>query len=106
MNRKTRSVDELAKKWMKDPEFKVEYDALEEEFALASALIDARSQSDLTQEQIAERMGTSRTAVVRLEGGRANPSIKTLQRYAQATGTKLRIQFEPENGLSKPRPAL
>ena len=94
MSRKTKRVDELAKDWMKDPEFRAEYEALEEEFTIAEALIDARAKADLTQEQIADRMGTSRTAVVRLEGGRANPSIKTLQRFAAATGTKLRITFD------------
>jgi len=78
---------------MKDPEFRLEYDALEEEFALARALIEARANSELTQEQIAERMGTSRTAVARLESGRANPSLKTLKRYAEATGSKLHISF-------------
>ncbi len=93
MTRKTRKVSELAAQWMADPAFRAEYAALEEEFAIADALIEARA--GLTQEQVAERMGTSRTAVVRLEGGRGNPSLKTLQRYAAATGTKLRINFDP-----------
>lgn len=89
-------IDEVHAKWLKNPKYQAEYDALEDEFALAAALIDARTKSALTQEQIAERMGTSRTAVVRLLGGTANPSVKTLQRYAHATGTKLRITFEPD----------
>ncbi len=54
---------------MRDPEFRAEYDALAEEFALVEALIKARAHTNLTQDQIAERMGTSRTAVVRLESG-------------------------------------
>jgi DNA-binding XRE family transcriptional regulator len=94
MTKKTIPVSELAKEWLKDPEFVKEYEALEEEFVLAAALIDARSQSNLTQDQIAERMGTSRTAVVRLEGGKGNPSLNTLRRFADATGTKLRVSFE------------
>jgi DNA-binding XRE family transcriptional regulator len=94
MTKKTIPVSELAKEWLKDPEFVKEYEALEEEFVLAAALIDARSQSNLTQDQIAERMGTSRTAVVRLEGGKGNPSLSTLRRFAEATGTKLRVSFE------------
>lgn len=88
-------LEDLHQEWMKDPNYRAEYDALEGEFTLASALIDARAKSDLTQEQIAQRMGTSRTAIARLEGGKANPSVKTLRRYAEATGTKLRIEFEP-----------
>ena len=96
MSRKTKPVSELAEEWLKDPEFVREHEALEEEFSLVEALIDARSRSNLTQEQIAERMGTSRTAVVRLEGGKSNPSLNTLRRFAEATGTRLRVSFEPE----------
>ena len=50
MNRKFIPVDEAARDWMKDPEFRAEYDALEEEFALASALIRARGAAHMTQE--------------------------------------------------------
>ena len=87
---------DLGKEWMSDPEFRAEYDALAEEFALAEALVDARANTNLTQDQIAERMGTSRTAVVRLESGRGNPSLRTLRRYAEATGTRLRLSFVPQ----------
>jgi transcriptional regulator with XRE-family HTH domain len=73
-----------------------EYGALEEEFALVEALIKARGGSNLTQDQVAERMGTSRTAVARLEGGSGNPSLSTLRRYAEATGTRLKVSFEPQ----------
>ena len=93
MTQTTMPVDNLIDEWMQDTEFKAEYDALEAEFDLARALIDARSNCQLTQEQIAERMGTSRTTVARLESGKANPSLKTLQRYADATGSKLEIRF-------------
>jgi transcriptional regulator with XRE-family HTH domain len=85
----------LHKKWMKDPEYRKEYDGLEEEFALASALIEARSRAGLTQEELAERMDTSQSAIARMESGRATPSGTTLKRFAQATGTRLRISFEP-----------
>jgi len=98
MTKKTIPVSELAKEWLKDPEFVKEYEALEEEFVLAGALIDARAKSNLTQDQIAERMGTSRTAVVRLEGGKGNPSLNTLRRFADATGTKLRVSFDAPSG--------
>jgi len=77
----------------KDPEYVTEYEALEEEFALIEALIEARTKADLTQQQVAERMHTSQSYVAKLEGGRINPSINALRRYAKATGTKLRFQF-------------
>lgn len=81
---------------MKNPEFRAAYDALGEEFALANALITARGQADMTQEQVAAAMGTTQTAVARMESGRAMPSTRTLERFAKATGTRLRISFEPE----------
>jgi transcriptional regulator with XRE-family HTH domain len=87
-------IRDLHAEWMKDPEYRKEYEALDEEFALIKALIDARVAAGLTQEQLAERMETSQSAIARLESGRAVPSGKTLMRFARATGTKLRISFE------------
>ena len=88
-------VRDLHMEWMKDPEYRREYEALEEEFSLMRALIEARIGAGLTQEQLAERMETSQSAIARLESGRSLPSGRTLQRFAEATGTKLRISFEP-----------
>jgi DNA-binding XRE family transcriptional regulator len=96
MTRKFIPVEEAAKEWFKDPEFQAEYAALEEEFALAEALIKARASADMTQEQVAEAMGTTQTAVARMESGHM-PSTRTLQRFAKATGTHLHISFEPAN---------
>jgi ribosome-binding protein aMBF1 (putative translation factor) len=90
------AMREIAEEWLKDPEFRAEYEALEPEFALASALIEARSRAGMTQEQVARAMGTTQAVIARLEGGRANPSTRTLERFAKATGTRLRIRFEPD----------
>ncbi len=95
MSRKYIPVSELFDERMKDPKFKRAYDALKEEFALAAALIDARGHAKLSQEDVADRMKTSQQTVSRLEGGRANPSVRTLQRFAKATGTRLKISFDP-----------
>jgi ribosome-binding protein aMBF1 (putative translation factor) len=89
-------VDEWAKEKMKSPEFKAAYDALEDEFALASAMIEARSHADMTQEDVAKAMGTTQAVVARLESGKTMPSTRTLERYAKATGTRLCISFKPE----------
>lgn len=101
MIRKFIPVEEVAKDWFKDPEFVAEYDALEEEFALAEALIKARGAADMTQEDVAQAMGTTQTVIARLESGRQMPSTRTLQRFAQATGSRLRISFEPAKRSSK-----
>jgi len=90
------TVDTLHKKWMKSPDYQREYKALEEEFSLTSALIEARSRAGLTQEQVARRMKTTQAVVARLEGGGSMPSTRTLEKYAKATGSRLRITFEPE----------
>ena len=71
------------------------YDALDEEFALVSALIRARTHAQLSQAEVASRMGTTESAVSRLESGRVKPSTRTLERYAKATGHKLHISLEP-----------
>lgn len=102
MTRRSVPVDEWASEKMKDPEFRAAYDALEEEFALAAALIEARRQADMTQEDVAAAMGTTQAVVARLESGRTRPSTRTLERFAKATGTRLRISFEPEKrGLAR-----
>ncbi|HEY1932788.1 MAG TPA: helix-turn-helix transcriptional regulator [Acetobacteraceae bacterium] len=86
-------VRDLHAGWMKDSEYRKAYDALEEDFALASTLIRARADAGLTQEQLAERMGTKQEVVARWEGGKVLPSTRTLMRLAKATGTTLRISF-------------
>lgn len=96
MTRKFIPVEEAARAWFKDPEFRKAYDDLEEEFALAQALIKARADANMTQEDVAAAMGTTQTAVARLESGRSMPSTRTLQRFAKATRTRLRVSFEPE----------
>lgn len=95
MTRTNIPASELLAEWQKEPEFKKAYDDLEEEFALASTLIEARSRANLTQGQVAERMGTTQAAIARLEGGH-RPSTRTLERYAAATGHRLRIALIPE----------
>ncbi len=88
-------VDDLFKEWKKDPEFLKEYEALEEEFSLASALISARSKADMTQQDVAAKMETSQSYIAKLEGGEVSPTMKALKRYAAATGSRLKIVFEP-----------
>src|SRR6202789_3483787 len=96
MMRKNIPVVESFAEWRKYPEYVAAYDALEGEFALASALIKARGDAEMTQEQVAQAMGTTQAVVARLESGKVLPSTRTLQRFAKATHTRLRISFEPD----------
>lgn len=91
-------IADLHKKWMKEPKYRKAYEALEEEFALASAVIEARNRAGLTQRELARKMGTTQPVVARLESGRTHPSMRTLERLAEATGSRLLIQFEPREG--------
>ena len=88
------TLNEVKTKWLKRPDVRAEYDALAEEFSLAEALIQARAEANLTQAQVAERMETSQSYVAKLESGRVSPSMKALQRYAAATGARLKISLE------------
>lgn len=88
-------IRDLHKKWMKDPEYRKEYDALEEEFALMAAVAKARARSGLSQAELAKRMKTTQSTIARLESGRGLPSTRTLGRFAKATGHRLKISFEP-----------
>ena len=94
-------LSDLHKEWMKDPEYRAEYEASQPAFDLMRALLRARLSSRLTQTEVAERIGTTQSAIARLEGWSSNPSVNTLLKYAKATGTRLRISFEPiEAGVS------
>jgi predicted transcriptional regulator len=86
-------ISELKRRWMKDPDFRAEYEKADAEFSLIEALIRARTNAKLTQAQVAEKIGTTQSAIARLEGGRVSPSVATLRRYAEATGAKLQIDL-------------
>ena len=76
------SIDDLHRQWLDRPGYKEAYDALEQEFTLASTLIKARTSTGLTQAQLAERMHAAQTVIARLESGRAKPSTRTLERFS------------------------
>ncbi|HUW25679.1 MAG TPA: helix-turn-helix transcriptional regulator [Gallionella sp.] len=74
--------------------FREAYAALETEYALAHEMLSARTRAGLTQEAVADRMGTTKSAVSRLEGaGKHAPTMASLKKYADAVGCTLRIEF-------------
>lgn len=79
------------------PGFAQAWDALEEEYAALDALLSARKMAGLTQEELADRMGTTKSAISRLESSLRNekhsPSFATLKKYAHACGKKLVVQL-------------
>lgn len=89
------TLKDLKKRLMKDPEFREDYARANDEFVLVEALIRARTAAKLTQEELANRLGTTQSAIARLEGGGVSPSFATLRRYAEATGTRLTVKLVP-----------
>ncbi|OGR29070.1 MAG: XRE family transcriptional regulator [Desulfuromonadales bacterium GWD2_61_12] len=77
---------------LQDEEFHAAFVQLEDEFALAAQLIEARKKAHLTQEEVARRMGTTQSVVARLESGHPLPSLRSLKRYAQAVNGKVEIR--------------
>ena len=88
---------ETLEEQLNDPEFKKEYDALEPEFTIIKALLNAREASGLTQKDLAKRTGIAQGDISKLETGNANPSLRTLQRLAAGMGMKLKLEFVPKN---------
>ena len=78
---------------LKDENLKKEYDALEPEFTIIQAMIDARKDSGMTQKELSEKTGINQADISKLENGTANPSLKTLQRLADGMGMVLKLEF-------------
>ena len=90
------SFNDYLNKQMENPEFKKEWDALEPEFSIIQAIIDARKNSGLTQKQLSEKSGIPQADISRMENGNANPSLKTLHRLAKGMGMNLVLKFVPQ----------
>lgn len=86
-------IAELKKRLMANPEFSREYEKADAEFAIVEALVRARTAAKLSQAELAKKIGTTQSAIARLEGGGVSPSLATLRRYAEATGTRLHIEL-------------
>ena len=91
-------LKDLKKRLMEDSEFRAECAQANDEFALIEALVRARAAAKLTQAELARRLGTTQSAIARLEGGRVSPSFATLRRYAEATGTRLTVGLVQADG--------
>lgn len=90
---KMTNFNELLAEQLKDEEFRKEWEALEPEFAIKQAMINARNEKGLTQKELSQRSGIAQGDISKLENGNANPSLRTLQRLAEAMDKKLKIEF-------------
>ncbi len=91
-------LKEFKRKAFARPEVKTAYDSLADEFAFLDEILKARTASGLTQADVAQRVGTTQSAIARLESAAAghSPSIATLQRYARALGCRLEVRLVKE----------
>jgi len=96
------SLKEFKVRALARPDVRRVYDGLAEEFELLDEILKARVAAGLTQAEVAARIGTTQSAVARLESaiGKHSPSIATLQRYASALGYKLEVRLVKEKGLT------
>lgn len=90
-----RTLEKVLEEKLKNPEFKKEYEALQPEYELVSAILSARIEKGLTQKDLAQLTGISQADISRIENGDANPTLDTIQRLAVALGCTLSIKLQP-----------
>ena len=88
-----RTYDDLKQQILQNNEVREEYDRLEPEYQVVRALIAARQEQNMTQQELAERTGIDRSDISKLENASANPSLNTLKRLADGLGMQLQINF-------------
>jgi transcriptional regulator with XRE-family HTH domain len=90
---------ELKSRALEREDVKAEYDRLEEEFAFLDEFLKARSSAGMNQAEVAEKMGTTQSAVARLESGKGkhSPSLATLRKYARALGYRIDLKLVKDN---------
>ena len=90
-----KSLKNLKAELLGKPAIRQAYDEQAPEFELARELIAARAQAGLSQGDVAALMGTTQSVIARLESGRRTPSMRTVQRYADAVGARAVVRIEP-----------
>ena len=98
MNKQIMEWKEFKKELLKDPEFKKEYEKLEPEYRIIRQMLALRRKKNLTQKQLAKLTGTKQSSIARVESGKHNPSLRLLEKIAEALDTKLDIRFIPKAG--------
>jgi DNA-binding XRE family transcriptional regulator len=91
-----KTLQDIKRELLASPAALAAYEAQAPEFDMARELIEARSRAGLTQSDVAQRMGTTQSVIARLEGGKGTPSMRTVQRYAQAVGARAVVRIEPQ----------
>ena len=93
MSKTSISMEHLKDKLLQDEQFKEEYERLRPRYELISLIIKTRLEQNLTQEELAKRIGTKKSNISRLESGNYNPSLDFIIKIAEAFGKKVRLDF-------------
>ena len=88
-----KTLKTLKAEWLTDAATRAEFDAQVPEFGIARELVAARANAGLSQAQVAERIGTTQSTVARPESGKHPPSLRTVQRFAQAVGGRAVVRI-------------
>jgi ribosome-binding protein aMBF1 (putative translation factor) len=89
------SYNEYKEKALKNPKVKEEYDALQPEYDIIQAMINARINQNMTQEELSEKTGITQADISRIENGTRNPSLSMVKRLAKGLGMQLKLEFVP-----------
>ena len=93
------SYNDYKRKALENPDVKAEYEALQPEYDIIQAMIDARNKEGLTQKELSERTGITQADISRIENGTRNPSLEMVKRLANGLGMRLKIEFIPEGAI-------
>ncbi len=87
------SFEEMKEDMLKDEEFKIEYEKLKPRYEAIEQIIRARKEQNMTQAELAKRVGTQKSNISRLESGNYNPSLNFLSKVAESLGKSLSVQL-------------
>lgn len=88
------SFEQMKADMLKDEEFKIEYEKLQPRYEAIEQIIAARKEQNITQAELAKRVGTQKSNISRLESGNYNPSLDFLSKVAESLGKSLRVQIK------------
>lgn len=94
MSRAGSSFEQVSEELVNDEEFRVEYEKLRPRYEAVKQIIAARKEQNITQAELAKRVGTQKSNISRFESGNYNPSLDFLSKVAESLGKNLRIEIK------------
>lgn len=92
-----RNYSDYKKKVLQNPDLRAEYDALQPEYDIIQAMIEARITQNITQQELSAKTGITQADISRIENGTRNPSLNMVKKLAQGLGMQLKLEFIPKS---------